>query len=51
MHSEELIFGEKFALQNRLDELIVGRQIRIKIMYYQTFFALFRFEFEGNLQV
>ena len=37
------MYGGKFAFQNRLGLLIVGRQL--------TVFALFHFVFEGNFQV
>ena len=40
---EGLIYGGKFAFQNRFASLIVGRKF--------TVFALFYFVFEGNFQV
>ena len=40
LHSEGLIYGEKFAFQNRWASLIVGSKF--------TVFALFYFVFEGN---
>ena len=42
-----LIYGGKFALQNLLGQLKVGR----KLMRYCTVLALFYFLFEGNFQV
>ena len=39
--------GEKFALQNRLGELIVKGQIRKKLCYRHVF-ALLYFVFEDN---
>ena len=40
---EALTYGRKFAFQNRLASLIVGRKFPV--------FALFYFVFEGNFQV
>ena len=40
---EGLIYGGKFAFQNRLGQLVVGRKF--------TIFALFYFVFEGKFQV
>ena len=40
LYSEGLIYGGKFAFQNRLGKSIVGRKF--------TVFALFYFVFEGN---
>ena len=43
LYSEGIIYGGKFAFQNQLASLIVGRKF--------TVFALFYFVFEGNFQV
>ena len=43
LYSEGLLYGGKFAFQNRLASLIVGRKL--------TVFALFYFVFVGNFQV
>ena len=43
LYSEGLIYGGKFAFQNRLDWLVVGRKF--------TIFALIYFVFEGKFQV
>ena len=40
LYSEGLMYGDKFAFQNRLASPIVGKKI--------TVFALFYFVFEGN---
>ena len=42
LYAEGLIYGGKFALQNRLGKLIVG----VKFMCHCTLFALFYFLFE-----
>ena len=42
-YSGELMYGGKFAFQNRLGQLVVGRKF--------TIFALFYFVFEGKFQV
>ena len=43
LYSEGLMYGGKFAFQNRLGYLVVGRKF--------TIFALFYFVFEGKFQV
>ena len=43
LYSEGIIYGGKFAFQNQLASLVVGRKF--------TVFALFYFVFEGNFQV
>ena len=43
LYSEGLMYGGKFAFQNRLGQLVVGRKFTILLCFY--------FEFEGKFQV